>query len=95
MSNISELSVQEILLLDSTTTVCVGANQLKKLLNTLRDKEDTINRLSKANENLLKEKSIIFNTLSAQDKEITALNDTISELTNVRVKCKYIHIKDI
>ncbi len=62
------MTVQEILLLDSTVTIGVGANQLQKLINTIRYYKDG------------KETALL--ALEESTQTIQYLTDRIKELEN-------------
>ena len=62
------MTVQEILLLDSTVTIGVGANQLQKLINTMKHYKDG------------KETALL--ALEERDQTILRLTDRIKELEN-------------
>lgn len=91
----TSMTVQEILLDDSTTTVCIGVNQLKKLLTTLKHKDEEVKNLSHTVAELERENYLVFSSLSSSEEEVRRLRDEVNSLNNVKIKCKYISISDI
>lgn len=75
------MTVQEILLLDSTVTIGVGANQLQKLINTMKHyKESTATALL---------------ALEERDQTILQLTNRIKELENQTFNIRMIRSIDI
>ena len=75
------MTVQEILLLDSTVTIGVGANQLQKLINTMKHYK--------------KEQELALIALEQRDKTIAQLTNCIKELENQTFNIRMISSIDI
>lgn len=75
------MTVQEILLLDSTVTIGVGANQLQKLINTMKHYKEG--------------QELTLIALEQRDKTILQLTNRIKELENQTFNIRMIHSIDI
>ena len=75
------MTVQEILLLDSTVTIGVGANQLQKLINTMKHYKEG--------------KEITLIAMEQRDQTILRLIDRIKELENQTFNIRMISSIDI
>lgn len=75
------MTVQEILLLDSTVTIGVGANQLQKLINTMKHYKEG--------------QELAQLALEQRDKIILQLTDRIKELENQTFNIRMISSIDI
>ena len=75
------MTVQEILLLDSTVTIGVGANQLQKLINTMKHYKDS------------KETALL--ALEESKQTIQYLTNRIKELENQTFNIRMIRSIDI
>lgn len=72
------MTVQELLLLDSTVVVPVGANQLQKILRTLK-------ALHELNESLNAH-------LDAKEKELELAKEELRVLRNIRVSMRAVDL---
>lgn len=75
------MTVQEILLLDSTVTIGVGANQLQKLINTMKHYKEG--------------QELALLALEQRDKTILQLTNRIKELENQTFAIRMISSIDI
>ena len=75
------MTVQEILLLDSTVTIGVGANQLQKLINTMKHYKEG--------------QELAQLALEQRDKTILQLTNRIKELENQTFAIRMISSIDI
>ena len=75
------MTVQEILLLDSTITIGVGANQLHKLINTMKHYKER--------------QETAFTALEERDQTIQQLTNRIRELENQTFAIRMINSIDI
>ncbi len=75
------MTVQEILLLDSTVTIGVGANQLQKLINTMKHYKEG--------------QELTLIALEQRDKTIAQLTNRIKELENQTFNIRMISSIDI
>lgn len=75
------MTAQEILLLDSTVTIGVGANQLQKLINTMKHYKEG--------------QELTLIALEQRDKTILQLTNRIKELENQTFNIRMIHSIDI
>lgn len=75
------MTVQEILLLDSTVTIGVGANQLQKLINTMKHYKER--------------QELALLALEQRDQTILQLTNRIKELENQTFNIRMIRSIDI
>lgn len=75
------MTVQEILLLDSTITIGVGANQLHKLINTMKHYKER--------------NELALTALEERDQTIQQLTNRIKELENQTFNIRMISSIDL
>ena len=75
------MTVQEILLLDSTVTIGVGANQLQKLINTMKHYKEA--------------RELAITMVEERDQTIEQLQSRIRELENQTFAIRMINSIDI